>query len=271
MPAARRKRFAQKVRMFYKNHGRHHLPWRHTRDPYKILVSEIMLQQTQVDRVIPKYELFLKKFPTVQELSNASLAEVLKLWSGLGYNRRAKMLHETAKIISRDHNGIFPKERSALEALPGIGPYTAGAVCVFAYNKQENIIETNIRTVFLHEFFKDKEGVADTEILQLTGVFLNGVEPREWYAALMDYGAYLKKLHPNPSRKSKHHAKQSAFEGSTRQLRGCIVRELANQDRTQAALKEKCARSMSEVQSALSALELEGLIEKKGRAWELSS
>lgn len=197
----------------YKKHARNHLPWRKTHDPYKILVSEMMLQQTQVDRVIPKYEAFIARFPTAKKLASATLAEVLLLWQGLGYNRRAKYLWEAAKQWGE----------TELEELPGVGPYTANAVRVFAYNEPRVLIETNIRAVYIHFLFPNRALVRDSELLPHIRV-PKGVEPREWYAALMDYGSYLKKTVPNPSRKSRHHVRQKKFVGSDRQIRGAILR-----------------------------------------------
>lgn len=192
------------------------MPWRKTRDPYKILVSEVMLQQTQVERVVPHYKKFLKEFPTARSLSRAPLARVLKAWSGLGYNRRAKYIHEAAKMLT---GGVT----SGFENLPGVGPYTAAAVRAFAYNEPVIMIETNIRTVLLHHLFPRSKNVPDSKLIPFVAV-PKGVEPRVWYAALMDYGSYLKSIQPNPSRRSKHHTRQSAFKGSDREIRGAILR-----------------------------------------------
>lgn len=166
----------------------------------------MMLQQTQVDRVVPKYQAFIKKYPTQKALARAPLKDVLTLWSGLGYNRRAKYLWEAARGGTK-----------------GVGPYTKAAVAVFAHNKPEVLIETNIRTVYLHHLFPNRHSVPDTKLLPYI-VVPKGVEPRVWYAALMDYGAHLKKSVPNPSRRSKHHTKQKKFAGSDRQIRGAILR-----------------------------------------------
>lgn len=220
------RKFVRTVTEYYKLHGRHSLPWRTTKNPYKILVSEIMLQQTQVDRVIPKYTAFLHTFPTLNALADASLGEVLIQWQGLGYNRRAKMLHACAQIIVTEYKGKFPKTLDVLLKLPGVGHYTAGAVMAFAYNTPVPIIETNIRSVFLHHFFKTATNVTDAELSQLTERFLDRGNPREWYYALMDYGSFIKKEFGNPNSKSSHYVKQSAFEGSDRQIRGAVVRLL---------------------------------------------
>ncbi len=220
------KEFQKKVRVFYKAHGRHALPWRKTKDPYKILVSEMMLQQTQVDRVVPKYKAFLKKFPTMQVLAKASLADVLREWSGLGYNRRALFLKRAAEAVVKDHKGKFPSDVESLESLPGIGLYTSRAVATFAYNEPHAFIETNIRAVFIHSFFPRSKSVSDAKLMPLIEQALDRKNAREWEWALMDYGSHIKKTVPNPSRKSKHHVKQPAFEGSLRQVRGAMLREL---------------------------------------------
>lgn len=220
------KLFIKTVKNFYKESGRHNLLWRKTTNSYRIHVSEVMLQQTQVDRVTPKYKSFLEAFPTVTALSKASLRDVLVMWQGLGYNRRAKMLHICAKEIVGTYHGTYPSTYQELITLPGIGPYTAGAVMAFAYNEPIAIIETNIRTVFTHHFFKDETDVTDTELIHYIELTLDNENPREWYWALMDYGAYLKKEHGSINSKSKHYAKQSKFTDSDRQVRGAIVRTL---------------------------------------------
>ncbi|RJR16090.1 A/G-specific adenine glycosylase [Candidatus Microgenomates bacterium] len=217
--------FQQKIRSFFKEHGRI-LPWRQTSDPYKILVSEIMLQQTQTDRVISKYQAFIKVFPDFKALVNATNQQVLSLWSGLGYNRRALLLKRCAEVVVLNYNAKLPQSENQLRTLPGVGPYTAGAIMAFAFNKPTVMIETNIRTVFLHEFFQDKTGVNDREIIPLIKQALDERNARVWYWALMDYGAYLKKLVTNPNRRSKHYTKQSKFVGSNRQIRGQILKLL---------------------------------------------
>lgn len=217
--------FQKLVKAYYQTHGRD-LPWRHTKDPYKILVSEVMLQQTQVARVIPKYQQFIQTFPDFAALSRQPLSKVLEVWSGLGYNRRAKYLWEAAKIIKTKHEGQLPKDINTMQTLPGIGKNTAAAVCVYSFNQPLAFIETNIRSVFLHNFFKDLTDVPDSEILPVVEDTMDRENPREWYWALMDYGTYLKQLVPNPSRRSKHHARQTPFEGSQRQLRAQILKTL---------------------------------------------
>lgn len=222
----REKDFIQTVWDFYTSSGRHKLPWRQTKDPYRILVSEVMLQQTQVDRVIPKYKAFLKAFPTFASLADAPLGAVLGHWQGLGYNRRAKMLHECAKAVVSDYGGKLPQDEAKLRALPGIGPYTARAVLAFAFGIANPLIETNVRTVYIHHFFGDKTDITDAEILSYMIETLDKENPREWYYALMDYGSHLKRTVGNNITKSKHYTKQSTFKGSDRQIRGAIIRQL---------------------------------------------
>ena len=231
----------KELKAFYKKEGRGHLPWRTTRDPYKILVSEVMLQQTQVSRVIDYYNRWIKKFPTAKALAEAPLSDVLKEWQGLGYNRRGKYLWESAKILSKKSSGrpsagtsarLFSQEYFA--SLPGVGPYTAGAVVAFAFNKPTVFIETNIRTVFLHYFYANVlqntaiAKISDAELLPLVAKALkqSNMQPRDFYAALMDYGSYLKSTGVRTNSKSKHYSKQSKFEGSTRQKRAAKLRKL---------------------------------------------
>jgi A/G-specific adenine glycosylase len=202
------------------------LPWRRTRNPYYILVSEIMLQQTQVGRVTAKYTSFIRAFPTVETLAKASLRDIMAVWQGLGYNRRALSLQRLAQKIVSSYRGKIPDNRDLLKALPGIGEATAGAVCAFAFNSPIVFIETNIRSVFIHYFFKNKKQVSDRELIPFIKSTLDTKSPREWYYALMDYGVYLKEKNINPSRKSRHYRTQSPFKGSDRQIRGKILKIL---------------------------------------------
>jgi len=250
-------RFRKVVWAHYKKFGRHTLPWRKTKDPYRILVSEVMLQQTQVERVIPFYKKFIQKFPIAKKLANASLPDVLKAWQGLGYNRRAKMLHQTAKeLVSRKISTA-----SEWEALPGIGPYTARAIAAFAYNEDNVFIETNIRTAVIHHFFSRRSNVEDTEILEVLNKVLPKGKAREWYAALMDYGAYLKRTGISHNAKSRTYTKQSRFAGSLREARGALVRAF-----TQGVTSRTClidlfgASRRNQMKIALDALVKEGLI-----------
>lgn len=265
------KRFREKVYAHYEREGRHGLPWRKTRDPYRILVSEIMLQQTQVDRVRPFYDRFLERFPDIRTLAAAPLKEVLILWQGLGYNRRARMLHEAAKAIVEQHGGRVPKGITELEALPGIGAYTARAVAAFAHNEDVIFIETNLRTAVLHDFFSTREKVSDAEIIEiLTKAFPQG-ESRKWYAALMDYGAHLKRSGVRINAKSATYTKQATFRGSSREARGALLRALAKQRQSRPYLIGILGPDRSDqVALALDGLIKEGLVAKKGRTYALA-
>ena len=200
------------------------LPWRNVDDPYAVMVSEIMLQQTQVARVEKYWQRFMALFPTLDALASAETSLVLEMWQGLGYNRRALALKRTAEICSREFNGLLPESSEELLALPGIGKATAGGIMAFAYQKPSMYLETNVRTVFIHELFPGREKVSDKELEPSVRRTCSAEDPRGWYYALLDYGNYLKSTMPNPSRRSKPHTKQSKFEGSRRQKRAELVR-----------------------------------------------
>jgi A/G-specific adenine glycosylase len=252
----------------HKHRGRHSLPWRTTRDPYAILVSETMLQQTQVARVIPKFEAWMKMFPTPHALANAQTRDVLTAWSGLGYNRRALSLKRSAEMIVSKHNGSIPADLDALLALPGVGAYTARAVLAFAFDIGLPLIETNVRTVFIHHLFpRTKRLITDNELLPLVAYSLQGKSARTWYAALMDYGTRLKSelgskktiLH----NKSSSYSKQSKFEGSTRQLRAAILKRVLAAGDAGVAHKELLrlfSKSHHDPAVAIASLEREGMV-----------
>lgn len=245
------------------------MPWRTDPSPYHVLVSELMLQQTQVSRVIPKFEVFMARFPSVQVLAESSLADVLSLWSGLGYNRRAKYLWQATLEVQLRFDGELPRTRSELVSLPGIGPNTAGAILNYAYEIPTPFVETNIRTVYFRHFFHDRTNVADTELLEVVERTLDSEYPRQWFYALMDYGAYLKVTHGGRLDQSRHYKKQSALAGSMREMRGRIIRELTTQSLDQASL-EQAARADERFAFALTALEREGMIESDGERWRLT-
>ncbi len=264
--------FGQMVWQYYQAHGRHDLPWRlgdasGVLDPYKVLVSELMLQQTQVARVASKFVSFVQQFPTLASLAAAPLAEVLVAWSGLGYNRRAKFLWQAAAAVARDHGGRLPETLGELVKLPGVGPNTAGAVLAYAYNKPAVFVETNIRTVFLYHFFAGQEQVSDKAVADMVARTLPD-NARQWYWALMDYGTHLKQTQGNLNMLSKHYTKQSAFEGSRRQVRGQILRELGAGQQTLQGLKAVIAdERLSQV---LDDLLREGLIDIRGGYYKLA-
>lgn len=219
--------FREAVYRHYRTEGRR-FQWRETREPYRILVSEFMLQQTQVERVREKYPEFLKAFPDFRTLAGASLREVLSRWQGLGYNRRAKSLQETARTVMVRHGGRLPSSREELLELPGVGAATAGALAAFAFNQPVAFVETNIRRVYLHFFFPREASVGDARLLPLIERSLDRRSPRSWYYALMDYGSMLRRYVRNPNRKSAHYRRQSPFEGSDRQIRSGVLRELVS-------------------------------------------
>ncbi len=264
IPVMEIKKFKQIIWKYYRDNKRV-LPWRTTRDPYKILVSEVMLQQTQVSRVEIKYKTFLKKFPNIQMLAQSPLKDVLIEWQGLGYNRRAIYLKQCSEKIVMDFNAKFPKDFKTLCTLPGIGPATAGDLMVFAWNVPITVIETNIRSVFIHFFFKHrKKKIHDKEILPLIEKSIDLKNPREWYYALFDYGTYLKKT-SNPSRKSAHHTTQSKFIGSYREKRGAILRMILTsptQTHSTTQMKKALGYTPELLSKILMDLEQEGFIRK---------
>lgn len=286
--------FKKTIWDYYKKYGRHDLPWRKTKDPYKILVSEVMLQQTQVSRVIEKYKSFLQKFPTVEVLAKAPLKDVLLEWQGLGYNRRAKYLKLCAEKVVSDYKGTFPKTLVELLKLPGIGPATAGDILAFAYNIPVPVIETNIRSVFIH-FFKGVEGaladtqtntyarsnlrtgtpspptskfrkvsslISDKELLPLIEQTLDTKNPREWYWALFDYGAHLKQTR-NPNTQSKHYVKQFPFKGSNREKRSQILKLILEKPRTEKEIIKTLGYESEVIHKNLKQMIKENLIKKE--------
>ncbi|MBI2633656.1 MAG: A/G-specific adenine glycosylase [Parcubacteria group bacterium] len=256
---------------YYRANGRK-LLWRETIsiNPYYILVSEVMLQQTQVDRVKEKYMEFIKAFPTIRFLARAPLRKILRVWQGLGYNRRALSLKNLAMIVCKKYDGTLPKSVEALDALPGIGYATASSICAFAFNAPTVFIETNIRSVFIFFFFWNKKNVFDKQIASLVEKTLDSKNPRVWYWALMDYGAMLKKEYPNPSRASARHHQQSPFANSHRQLRGQILKfALARQTINEKDIKRKTKRTQNEIIKAFYELEKEKLLKRIGKGYSI--
>lgn len=245
------------------------MPWRQDTRPYYVLVSEIMLQQTQVDRVIPKFEAFIERFPDVETLAKAPLSDILKLWSGLGYNRRAKFLHEAAKKIMNDYDGIFPNTHEGLVSLPGVGVNTAGAILAYSFNEPVVYIETNVRTVYFHHYFEDSMTVTDKELRVLAEETIDREHAREWYWGLMDYGSYLKRQGVGRINKSHHYKKQSALKGSVREARGAILKALALQKHSDAALRS-ATYDDERFQPALQGLLADGLVVLNGNHYQLA-
>jgi A/G-specific adenine glycosylase len=252
----------------YEHEGRD-LPWRRELDPYGVLVSEVMLQQTQVERVAGRWERFLDRFPTFEALDAAPLSEVLGEWQGLGYNRRAANLKRIAEVVVADHGGELPSDPAVLRSLPGLGPATAASVSVFAYATHAAFIETNIRAVYLHLFFSDRDDVTDREIVPVAEAALPD-DARTWHWALMDYGAMLKRTLPNPSRRSAHHTRQSRFEGSRRQLRGRVLRALLAAPGITLDELGEAVGGDERLPGVVEALEREGLVATTGDGWAIA-
>jgi len=257
--------FRKAVYGYYREHARR-FPWRQTRDAYKIMVSEIMLQQTQAKRVMSRYGKFLTTFPDFVTLAQAPLREILRIWQGLGYNRRALQLKQTAEVVVCEHHGSLPRDLESLVTLPGIGRASASAILTFAFNEPAVFVETNIRAAFIHFFFEDRTGIKDKEIYPLVAATLDRSNPRTWYYALMDYGVMVKKKFRNPDRKSIRYQRQSPFQGSDRQIRGMILRVLLEEPQISLAqLAQTLGIDQKRLKRSTFALEKDGLIQKQGR------
>lgn len=263
--------FQETIYEYYYAHGRT-FSWRDTHNPYHILVSEIMLQQTSTQRVQEKYDTFIAHYPNFATLANASLPDILKHWQGLGYNRRALYLKKIAEIISTEHKGALPRDKKTLQTFPGIGPYTAAAICAFAFNQPTILLETNIQSVYIYFFFDRQKNITDSDLHPLIKKTLDIQNPREWYYALMDYGAMIKKAQGNPSKKSAHYTKQKPFIDSNRQLRGLILRILLEDTvLTFTQLGKKTKTSPDRLLHVLVQLEEEGFIQRDKETITLSS
>lgn len=256
--------FRQIIFRHYKEYGRN-LPWRRTDDPYQILISEIMLQQTQVERVALYYGRFLTAFPDLATLAQAPVQEILRAWQGLGYNRRALYLKRLASQVVEEFGGQLPDSVEVLRTLPGVGPATAGALAAFAFDQPAVFLETNIRRVFLHFFFPSATGVRDRQLLLLVDQTLDRTCPRLWYYALMDYGAMLKMDASNANKRSAHYRKQSPFENSNRQIRSRILQVLLNNSPLHQEQVEKAGgQRPARVRRIISQLLAEGFLERRG-------
>ena len=244
------------------------MPWRNTRVPYRILVSEVMLQQTGIERVKSKYASFVRAFPGFRALAAARVEEVLAAWKGLGYNRRALALREAAQLVTEIHHGRMPRTVKTLMELPGVGHATASAVLVYSFNAPLAFIETNIRRVFIHCFFPRGRQVTDAKLMPLVERTLDRDNPREWYYALMDYGAMLGKTTMNANTRSARYRKQAAFEGSLRQLRGRILAAILERGpATEVQIARAIGSADKRLGRALARLVEEGFLLHKGRRY----
>ncbi|MFX1274771.1 MAG: winged helix-turn-helix transcriptional regulator [Promethearchaeota archaeon] len=255
--------FQKIIYSYFKQNGRD-FPFRNDTTPYNVLISEMMLQQTQTGRVSEKYLEFKKKFPDFKTLASAPLEDVLKIWQGLGYNRRAIALKKIAEIIIEDYDGKLPEKVEILKKFPQIGHNTASSIIAFVFNKPVVFIETNIRRVYIYFFFPKKKTIDDREILPLVEKTLDVKNPKEWYYALMDYGVMLKKQHPELNKRSAHYRKQASFKGSNRQIRGKILKLLIKQSEiTQMELLEKLNIDKKKLNAILTQMEKEGFLRYK--------
>lgn len=260
--------FQESVWAYFRD-ARRIMPWRENPDPYYVLVSELMLQQTQVPRVIPKFESFIRRFPNIQTLTNANLSQILSEWNGLGYNRRAKFLHDSARAVVQNFGGKIPDSYEQLMSLPGVGPNTAGAILTYAFNQPVVFVETNVRTVYIHHFYHDQFDVTDKQIRELAEQTLDGENPREWFWALMDYGTYLKQTRPGRNSQSKHYKKQSPLVGSLREMRGRIIKTLLDTPLGDELLRKR-VEADDRFAPAIDALIREGMVAKRNEKWCLT-
>lgn len=262
--------FRKMVWAHYAAHGRHDMAWRKKISPYRIFISEVMLQQTQVARVAEKFPLFMKAFPGFKALAASPLGDVLAVWQGMGYNRRALYLKRTAEKIMAEHGGKLPRDIALLEGLPGIGPATARSIAAFAWNSEEAFIETNIRSVFLYHFFKGRSGVSDAVVMPIVARALVKGRSREWHWALMDYGTHLKREVGNISRNAKGYAKAKPFKGSDREVRGAIVKVLASgRPASVVAIAKASGMARERVASNIENLVREGMARREGNSFRI--
>jgi A/G-specific adenine glycosylase len=230
-----------------------------------------MLQQTQVERVMKKYKAFVRSFPDFASLAKAPLHEILKVWQGLGYNRRAIALKRIAEIITKEFRGKLPSSEDDLVKLPGIGKYSASAILAFAFDRPTVFIETNIRRVFIHFFFQDREDIKDSDIFPLVEKTLDHTHPREWYYALMDYGVMLRKEDENPNRRSAHYKKQTPFQGSNRQVRGMILRLLIRSPHlSEPEIVRQLGSNPETVTGNLATLQEDGFLKRRGKKFRIA-
>ncbi len=262
--------FHQIICSYFKRNGRN-FSFRDEISPYKVLVSEMMLQQTQTNQVDEKFEQFIKKYPDFKTLAKTSNEELLAIWQGLGYNRRALALRDIAQKVISEYNGILPADVEILKSFPQIGHNTASSIVAFAFNMPTYFIETNIRRVYIYFFFPRKKSVKDSEILPIVKKTLDNKHIREWYYALMDYGVMLKKTHPELNKKSAHYRKQSQYKGSIREVRGKILKLLINKKSlSESEIRHHFSNSSVDVLKVLKVLIEEGFLKKEKKRYTLA-
>lgn len=241
------------------------MPWRETPSAYYVVVSELMLQQTQVARVMTKFTAFIERFATFEVLARAAQSEVIEMWAGLGYNRRARFLHQIAQHIVQ--HGI-PTTQRGWQDLPGIGCNTAGAIMAYVYNEPVVYVETNIRTVIIHEYYPDEIDVDEQQIYDIVQQTVDVDHPREWYWAMMDYGADLKARGFRYNARMKQYKKQSALKGSVREVRGQIVDVLRKESSIERSQLEE--RFDGRLSAALDGLMRDGIVSESNQIFSLT-
>lgn len=264
------KTFHNIIYSYFKQYGRE-FPFRKKMNPYNVLISEMMLQQTQTNRVSEKFEEFIQKFPDFATLANAPLNDVLKVWQGLGYNRRAVALKNIAEKVVNEFDGILPADVEILKTFPQIGHNTASSIVAFAFNMPTFFIEVNIRRVYIYFFFSGKSSIEDNSIMPIVRKTLDLSNVRKWYYALMDYGVMLKKTHPELNKRSAHYRKQSKFKGSNREIRGKILKLLiANNILTEPEILNELEINTKKLKEILTLLIKEGFIKQENQGFSIA-
>ena len=262
--------FQNIIYSYFNQYGRD-FPFRNEINPYNVVISEIMLQQTQTNRVVEKFQQFIQKFPDFQSLANAPLNEVLKVWQGLGYNRRAVALKKIAERVVNEFDGILPADIDILKSFPQIGHNTASSIVAFAFNMPTFFIEVNIRRVYIYYFFPGKSSIKDSAIVPIVRRTLDSSNVRKWYYALTDYGVMLKKTHPELNKRSAHYRKQSKFKGSRREIRGKILKLLiASSSLTEAEIFKELKINSKKLKEILNLLIKEGFIKQEKHGFSIT-
>jgi len=262
--------FQNIIYSYFKQYGRD-FPFRKEINPYNVVISEMMLQQTQTNRVIEKFQQFIQEFPDFQSLANAPLTDVLKLWQGLGYNRRAVALKKIAEKVVNKFDGILPADVEILKSFPQIGHNTASSIVAFAFNMPTFFIEVNIRRVYIYFFFPGKSSIEDSVIMPVVRKTLDRSNVRKWYYALMDYGVMLKKTHPELNKRSAHYRKQSKFKGSNREIRGKILKLIiASSNLTEVEISKELKINSKKLKEILNLLIKEGFIKQENHKFSIT-
>lgn len=262
--------FQNIIYSYFNQYGRD-FPFRNEINPYNVVISEIMLQQTQTNRVVEKFQQFIQKFPDFQSLANAPLNEVLKVWQGLGYNRRAVALKKIAERVVNEFDGILPADIDILKSFPQIGHNTASSIVAFAFNMPTFFIEVNIRRVYIYYFFPGKSSIKDSAIVLIVRKTLDSSNVRKWYYALTDYGVMLKKTHPELNKRSAHYRKQAKFKGSNREVRGKILKLLiASSSLTEVEIFKELKINSKKLKEILNLLIKEGFIKQEKHRFSIT-